>query len=216
MKLLCLVCVLACVACSQRHIARIDAANGPPPSIEMVRHSGDLYIELREHTPDRQCALTPGERKLCFDRVSTALGQSLEQKLWPSFRHVRVKRSADNLAPGDYLLLVDVELRPTPADDAGPGWSAMAGGKWQLVRDGIPLAGESIAARSRSEFYYGRSLGQGGSEVVAAIATHVATAVGQVPELRPERDRNAGLPVVKASNAFGPLSPAPIAAQARR
>jgi hypothetical protein len=108
----------------------------------MVRHTGDLFIELRDHTPNHQCSIFAGERKLCFDRVSDALGQSLEHTLWPSFRHVRVKRKADNLAPGDYLLLVDLELDPEPADDHGPGWSASATGRWQLVRDGIPLAGD--------------------------------------------------------------------------
>lgn len=215
MKLLSFVCALACVACSQRHVARVEAAGGPPPDIEMVRHAGDLFIELRSHTADRQCAITQGERKLCFDRVSDALGRSLEQKLWPSFRNVRVKRSADNLAPGDYLLLVDLQLRPMRADESGPGWSASAGGKWQLVRDGIPLAGESIASRSRADFYYGRSLGQGGSEVVAAIASHVATVVGQLPELRPERALNGALPAVTASNPFGPLTPRK-GAEARR
>lgn len=197
--------LLATAACSQHHVARVEAASGPPPSVEMVRHTGDLFIELRDHTPNHQCSIFSGERKLCFDRVSDALGESLERTLWPSFRHVRVKRKADNLAPGDYLLLVDLELRPKPADDAGPGWSASARGRWQLVRDGVPLAGEEISARSRADFYYGRSLARGGTEVISAMALHVANAVGTLPELRPES--TPSLPRVTAENGFGPLAP---------
>jgi hypothetical protein len=193
------------VACSQHHVARVQAASGPPPSVEMVRHTGDLFIELRDHTPNHQCSIAAGERKLCFDRVGDALGESLEHTLWPSFRHVRVKKKADNLAPGDYLLLVDLELHPKPADDHGPGWSASATGRWQLVRDGIPLAGESFSSRSRADFYYGRSLAQGGSEVLSAVAHHVANAVGTLPELRPEPEKS--LPPVTADNGFGPLAP---------
>jgi len=170
----------------------------------MIRHTGDLFVELRSHTADRQCTTAPGQRKLCFDHVKVALGQSLEQVLWPSFRHVRVKTRSDNLEPGDYLLLVDLALAPAAGDDRGPGWSALAGGKWELVRDGIPLAGESIASRSRADFYYGRALGEAGTEVVSAIALHVASVVGQLPELRPEREPM--LPAVTASNGFGLLT----------
>lgn len=205
MKRLTPIALLACVACSQHHVARVQAAHAPPPPVEMVRHSGDLYIELRDHTSNHQCSIFAGERKLCFDRVSDALGESLERTLWPSFRHVRVKRKADNLAPGDYLLLVDLELRPKPADDEGPGWSASATGRWQLVRDGVPLAGESFTSRSRADFYYGRSLARGGTDVVSAVALHVAHAVGTLPELRPEPAPE--LPSVTAVNGFGPLAP---------
>ncbi len=209
-KLLVLTALGVCAACSQHHLARVSEPRLPPPAVEMVRHTGNLWIELRPRTLDRQCRVSPGRRKLCFDGISRSLGHSLEQALWPSFQSVRVKRKGDNLDPGDYLLLVDVAVRP---DQTGPGWSVSAAGSWQLVRDGIPLAGESIAPKSRADFYYGSSLGQGASEVIAAIALHVSKTVGQLPELRPEPEMS--VPEVTAENPIGPLMHAPEAHAAR-
>lgn len=168
----------------------------------MVPHSGRLWIEL-EGTPDRQCSRPEGQRPLCFAGIGEALGASIERTLWPAFPHVAVKRKGDNLEPGDYLLHVTLAMQPLAADEHGPGWSAAARAEWKLVRDGLPLASERVASRSRSEFPYGRSLGAGASEVVSSIAVHVASVVGGLPEMRPVP--GVPLPPVATEARTGPL-----------
>jgi hypothetical protein len=189
-------------ACSHHHAARVKSADPPPPPTEMVRHSGALWIELEGHTADQHCARAE-RRALCFQDVHAALERALTRVLWPSFRHVRVKRKGDDLSPGDYLLLVTLKLRsegPTPEE---PGWSATAQGSWQLVRDGLPVAGESVHSRSRAGFPYGSQLAGGAGEVLDAIAVHIANTVGTLPELSPER--GVPLPDVRAGARHGPL-----------
>jgi hypothetical protein len=194
--------IAAVGGCSQHHLARVSAMPVPPPPGPVVEHSTKLWVEL-EGTPDRQCAKPVGKRKLCFDGLKQALGESIERTLWPAFPRVAVKHKGDNVEPGDYLLHLSLDIQPLPADEAGPGWSAAADGEWKLVRDGLPLASESFASRSRADFPYGHSLSRGATEVVTAIAAHVSGVVGGLPELRPER--GMPLPAVASRQRTGPL-----------
>ncbi len=189
-------------ACTHHHGAPVARAQLPPPPEPMQRHTGRLFVELGEHTDKRQCVAGPA-RPLCFLEVREAVGEAIVAGLWPSFPEVRVKQKGDDLLPGDYLLLLSVDLGALPPDEAGPGWSATATASWQLVRDGIPLAGESLASRSRSSFAFGAELGVGAGEVVDAVVTHVATTVGSLPELRPLV--GAPLPPVHVTRRHGPL-----------
>jgi len=190
---------------SQHHYAKIRTTRVPPPPVAMVQHTGRLWLDVENQTPDRQCVKPESERRLCFARVSEALGETLERTLWPSFPGVRVKKKGDNLEPGDYVLLVELTIDAVPADASGPGWSAAARGSWRLVRDGIPVSGETFASRSRAEFAYGRALGVGGGEVVNAIGVHIASVVGQLPESRPIA--GVPLPAVKSEPQLGPVAP---------
>ncbi|MCA9594064.1 MAG: hypothetical protein KC776_12160 [Myxococcales bacterium] len=192
----------ATFGCSHHHGARLARAPLSPPPVEMERHSGRLWIELAGYTEGSQC-VDRGERPLCFLGVDDQLAYSLERVLWPAFPEVRVKQKGDDLAPGDYILLVDLKLDALPPDDAGPGWSASAQGSWRLIRDGLPLATEKVASRSRATFPYGHTLAVGASEVVDAVAVHVAMTVGMLPETRPEPA--VPLPPVETRDPSGPL-----------
>lgn len=162
---------VALAGCTQAHRVVIRSVQ-PPPVQAAVLHSGRLWIELRDHTDDRQCVRARDQRPVCFENVADSLTASLRAVLWPSFPAVREKTREDNLEPGDYLLLVDLSMAPLPSDGSGPGWSAGARGRWQLVRDGLPVTGESLSARSRADFAYGRPLGLGAGEVIDAVAAH--------------------------------------------
>jgi hypothetical protein len=196
------VAALAACGCSYHHEARIVSADLPPPRTEMVKHTGRLLIEPSQ-TSDRQCLKRPGELPLCFAGVRTAIGTSLERTLWPSFPDVHVKQKSDDVGPGDFLLLVDLRVEAVDADASGPGWSAAVHGSWQLVRDGIPMAREDVSSRSAAEYPYGHSLGIAAGEVLDAVALHIASTVGQLPETRPSP--SVPLPSVVATNQVGPL-----------
>lgn len=199
------------LACTHHHHAPVRSAELAPPAGAMVAHSSRLWIEL-EGTPDRQCEQTPTERALCFADVQAALGSALRRTLWPSFPDVSVKRKGDNVAPGDYLLHLRVRVESSPPNGAGPGWSANVRGTWQLVRDGLPLAGETVASTSRNEFAYGRALGSAAGESFDAVSVHIAGVLGQLPELRPVAPRS--LPKVAIERRTGALgSPADRACQ---
>ncbi|MBI3204251.1 MAG: hypothetical protein HYZ29_22125 [Myxococcales bacterium] len=190
------------LACSHHHHAPVQSADLAPPPIALVPHSGRLWVEL-EGTPDRQCERTATERALCFADVHEALGSALARTLWPSFPVVSVKGKGDNVQPGDYLLHLRLRIDSRPPDATGPGHAARVSGSWQLVRDGLPLAGESVAARSRGDYAYGRALGSAAGEAVDAVSLHIAEVVGTLPELRPVAQRP--LPPVAARQRTGAL-----------
>ncbi|GMV12103.1 MAG: hypothetical protein AMXMBFR56_03270 [Polyangiaceae bacterium] len=190
------------LACTHHHTAPVHSAGLVPPPEPAVQHTGRLWIEL-EGTPDKQCERTPTERPLCFSRVHDALGNALERTLWPSFPGVAVKRKGDDIQPGDYLLHVRLRIDGKAPDASAPGWAAAVSGRWELVRDGLPLAGESLSSRSRGDFAYGRALGAGAGEAVDAVSMHIARAIGQLPELRPIANRP--LPVVATRKQTGVL-----------
>lgn len=197
-----LVAAGSALACTHHHHAPVQSSDLAPPAVQMVPHSGRLWVEL-EGTPDEQCEQTATERALCYARVQDALGSALERTLWPSFPAVSVKRKGDDVEPGDYLLHVRLRIDSKAADAQGPGWAAAVQGSWQLVRDGIPLAGESVSSRSRGDFAYGRALGAGAGEAVDAVAVHIASVVGRLPELRPIAARP--LPAVATKKPRGVL-----------
>ncbi len=212
---LCLLGGVAAGGCTQAHRVVIRSAQ-PPPVEAAVLHSGRLWIELRDHTDNRQCVRASGQRPVCFENVAESLAASLQAVLWPSFPEVREKRRGDNLEPGDYLLLVDLDLAPLPSDGSGPGWSAGARGRWQLVRDGMPVTGESLSSRSRAEFPYGRPLGTGAGEVIDAVAAHIGSVVAKLPELRPVP--TPAMPAVATGNYYfdAPTHAAPAGAASPR
>ncbi len=181
-------CVLsAVVACSPAEIVGHRAVVAAPttyPAEGALRHSGRLWIELRESTPDTQCVQAAERQPLCFQEIRAATAGQLLRALTPSFADVRVRQRGDALLPGDYLLRLQLKLNVVaPATE--PGWGAVARGSWQLVRDGFNVASERVHSRSRQDFVYGAALGQGAGEVVAAITSHVGERVGRLPEARP-------------------------------
>jgi len=192
----------AATGCAMHHRAVVRTAPVPalPPA---VLHSSRLWITLEGYTPEISCTQR-GARPLCFERLHGAIASSLERSLWPSFPSVAVKEHGDNLAPGDYLLIVDLDVDALPPGPDGPGWSAGARGQWRLVRDGMPIAGESVASRSRADFAYGRALGAGAGEVIDALAVHIGRVLGELPETRPERP--VPLPAVATRGRFGALT----------
>jgi hypothetical protein len=143
-----------------------------------------------------------GYQTLCFEGVRAALETSLASLLWPSYPEVKLRRRADELRPGDYLLQVELTLDALPPDANRYGWSAGAKGRWRVVRDGMPLRGETLASRSRGDFAYGSGLGEAAGEVVLAVAAHIAQVMVQLPE------SNTGppvlLPPVVAKDSFEP------------
>ncbi len=174
------------LGCAARHTAPV-AAPALPPLPAQVQHSGRLWVVLDAQTEDEQCARPEGAAKLCFSRVQSALATAIADTSWSSFRSVALKQKGDELAPGDYVLLVDLDLHPLPPSERapGPGWSAAGYARWRLVRDGLPIANGSAASRSRADFAFGRALGIAAGEVVAALGTHIARELSALPEQKP-------------------------------
>jgi hypothetical protein len=178
---------LLSIGCAPRHHAPIATPDLPPiPAVN--RHSSKLWIELRGATDDEQCVRPAGERLLCFDGVHQALGRALASAAWTSFPAVQLRRRGDDLAAGDYLLLVTLELDPVPPNARSTGWSATARASWQLARDGLPVTRGVVRSRSRADFAYGRPLGIAAGEVIAAVGAHIAERLGSLPEDRPMPD----------------------------
>jgi len=183
----------ATIGCSHQHAARVISADLPPPPVDMVHHSGRLWIEFDEYTQDRQCLADAGKRPLCFIGVHAALERALETTLWPAFAQVRVKRKGDQIEGLDYLLLVSTHVVARPPGLEGPGWSAHGTMRWKLVRGGIPITSERVESTSRSDLPYGSMLGHAAGEVIDALSVHLATRVGTLPEENPR----AGIPLPK-------------------
>lgn len=162
----------------------------------MVRHSAPLWVNLVPGVSPSACVEPPEARRLCFAELDAAVATALERSLWPSFPRVLPIGRHDEPGPGDYVLTVELTLDALPPASGGPGWAALARGNWRLQRDGAELASEDVESRSRAEFAYGRALGAGASEVVDAVALHIAMALGGIPETKP--DQPAPLPAVVA------------------
>jgi hypothetical protein len=225
-RLLSLLSLVSCAflsGCVQNHEARVQTALLPPPIATPVQHTGRLWVELGNATWENQCRTPTGQRMVCFDGVRRAAFGALERSLWTSYPNVAL-RDGDALAPGDYLLTLDVTLTALPPDAEGPGWSAVASGGFRLTRDGKLLREERLGSRSRAAFAYGGPLGVAAGEVVDAFAAHVAQVLGGIAEERPLAP--APLPAVvaevltptpeaaptqPAAPAVGPAAPAPSA-----
>lgn len=175
------------VGCSPAEIVGHRVTVAAPttyPAPGALRHSGRLWIELREETPDTQCVRAPQHQPLCFQAVRAATASQLIRVLTPSFADVRVRQRGDALKPGDYLLRVRITLNVV-APGSEVGWGAVARASWQLVRDGFNVSSERVRSHGRRDFAYGAGLGQGAGEVVAAITSHIGERLGQLPERRP-------------------------------
>lgn len=179
-------CLLTCVVgCSTRHWAKVAESELPPPQGERVLHTDRLVVEVVGESPDTQCVAYEKYRPVCFENIRAAVENGLVRGLWPAFPEV-VVGSAWDAEPSDYLLQVDLTLDALPPDDAGPGWSAGARSRFRLMREGQVLVEETLASRSRAQFPYGAPLAEGATEVVDATILHVAAAVSQAEEKRPD------------------------------
>lgn len=189
--------------CLAGHTAEVKSRPLPPLPDPINRHANRLYVQLPEEaTRDSQCVAYEGYQTLCFVRVRRALEQALTGLLWPSFPEVRVRRHGDELREGDYLLQVELALDALPPDQSRHGWSAAARGRWRVVRDGLPLEGETLSTRSRGDFAYGSGLGEAAAEVVEAAAAHIAQVMVRLPESKPPRP--VRLPPVVAKRDAAP------------
>lgn len=172
-------------ACTQTHLAPLQSAALPPPAEPVVRHSSRIWLDLSPGVYATQCVTPEAKRQLCFERVDTVFTTAVQRSLWPSFPEVAVLGSFDRPGPEDYVLRVGLQLEPQAPNAAGPGWSAVGRGHFELVRGGQALLGERLESHSRADFAYGSALAAGASEVVEAIAVHLASAVSGVPETHP-------------------------------
>lgn len=187
--------------CISGHTAEVQRSQLPPLPDPITRHSGRLLIQL-EHdgVADSQCVAYEQYQTLCFVGVRSAIEAALADLLWPSFPEVKLRRHGDELAPGDYLVQVELKLDALPPDASRYGWSAAAKGRWRVVRDGLPLEGESLSTRSRGDFAYGSGLGLAAGEVVDAVAAHIAGVVVRLPEPAPRQP--VPLPPVVLKNSY--------------
>jgi len=195
-SLLSLVVASSMFGCVEQHRARVTPPLLAPPEKREVLHTGRLFIELDGYTADRQCSTPAGRRALCYERVQAALAGSLREVLWASFPYVGVRGRADELRPGDYLLLVSLAIEALPPGAHGAGWSAGVKGEYRLVRDGMPVTEAEFESRSRAEFAYGRPLGVAAGEVIGGLAAHLGQVLAEVPE--PHQIVQQPLPVVVA------------------
>ncbi len=178
-------------------------------------------IHVTEESRETQCVAYEKFHPVCFYNVRPALEQGLARSLWPTFPEVVIGTPKD-AGPSDYLLQVDVTLDALPPDDAGPGWSAGARSRFRLLREGKIVAEETLASRSRAQFAYGAPLGEAATEVMNATVLHVASAIYQVPESRPDApmplprvaSRNVAPKTPKGKTDKAPSTPAP-ASQAK-
>lgn len=198
--------VSGALACSTRHRAPIETTQLPPPSGEKVLHTDRIVVHISKEAANTQCVAYERFHPVCFQNIRTALEHGLTRGLWPSFPEV-VVGTPENARPSDYLLQVEITLDALPPDDAGPGWSAGARSRFRVIREGKVLAEETLASRSRAHFPYGTPLGEGATEVVDATVLHVATAVSQIPEARPDEPKP--LPRV-AVNTIDVKRPSPL------
>lgn len=200
---------LALSGCFSGHTAEVQRSQLPPLPDPITRHAGRLVIQLTaEGVPDSQCVAYEQYQTLCFAGVRSAIEASLADLLWPSFPEVKVRRHGDELEPGDTLVQVELKLDALPPDASRYGWSAAAKGRWRVVRDGLPLEGESLSTRSRGDFAYGSGLGLAAGEVVDAVAAHIAGVVVRLPEPAPRQP--VPLPPVVLRNSYAPARPAAV------
>lgn len=196
-------CFLPGCATFGGHTAEVESQQLPPLPDPITRHTSRVLIQLpKEATDDSQCVAYEGYQTLCFVGIRSSLEQSLSGLLWPSFPEVRVRRRGDELKPGDYLVQVELRVDALPPDASRYGWSAAAKGRWRVVRDGLPVRGESLSTRSRGDFAYGSGLGQAAGEVVDAVAAHIAQIMVTLPESEPHPV--VLLPPVVAKDSFVP------------
>jgi hypothetical protein len=195
--------VLALTGCMPGHQAQVETRPLPPLPDPITRHQSRIYIELPETTTeDSQCLAYEGYQTLCFVGVRAALQDSIKNLIWPGFRDVKIRRFGDELEEGDYLLQVELNLDALPPDASRHGWSAAAKGRWRVVRDGLPVEGQTLSTRSRGDFAYGSGLGTAAGEVVDAVAAHIAQVVVRLPVAEPSPQ--VLLPPVVAKDSFEP------------
>jgi hypothetical protein len=164
------------------HTAEIRRAPLSPPEAAVARHASPIWLEIDPGVVPSQCVRPLGQRRLCFENVHASIASALKQSLWTSFPNAVVLGPGDEPRPGDYRLVVELEISAVPPSEVGPGWAASGRGKYSLVRDGVTLASAPLESRSRAEFAYGRPLGIGAGEVISAVASQIAVELGRVPE----------------------------------
>lgn len=151
-------------------------------------HTDRIVVHITDRAASTQCVAYERYHPVCFQNIRSALEQGLSRSLWPSFPEV-VIGTPKVARPSDYLLEVETTLDALPPDDSGPGWSAGARSRFRVLREGKVIAEETLASRSRAQFPYGTPLGEGATEVIDATVLHVALAVSQIPESRPDEPK---------------------------
>lgn len=194
----------ALAGCLQHHAAALPDSRATPRDAP-TEHTSRLWLDVDAATPSRQCSRTEGRLPVCFDRVDAATISALERVLGASFRSVAQRTRDDDLEPKDYVLHVRLRVRAARAATDEFGHAVLVEGGWQLVRDGFPVAGEAVSARSRAGLAYGPRLAVGASEALDAVALRIGDRVRAVPETDPEPTRR--LPPVVTSASFGPAPP---------
>jgi hypothetical protein len=180
---------IALPGCFQNHSALVKTQALPPPPEPTVRHSSRLWLALERVGPS-QCVTPEGRRAVCFEDVDRALADALGRALWTSFPGIAPLGRGDAPAPSDYVLTLEIELDTVaPSAAGGPGWAALARANWRLERGGVLLASERVESVSRADFGYGGPLGSAAGEVVDAIAVHIGTVLGALPETQPQTPR---------------------------
>lgn len=164
------------------HTAEIRRAPVAPPEGAVARHAAPIWLEIAPGVVPSQCVKPLGHRRLCFENVQASIANALKQSLWTSFPNATVLGPRDEPRPGDYRLVVELELEAVPPSEGGPGWATLGRGKYVLLRDGTTLSSGPLESRSRAEFAYGRPLGIGAGEVISAVASRIAEDLGRVPE----------------------------------
>ena len=198
--------VVLAVGCTDHHRAPVGPSEVFPERAP-VQHASRLWIDFDGMTEPTQCISSPEHRAVCFESVDDGIESALRRVLYPSFTNVAERGRDDGLEPGDYLLRVGLSLDVVPPGQQQVGWAAGVRGRWQLVRDGFPVAGEGFASRSRGGFAYGSQLAVGAREVLDAVALRIADVVVAVPEHAPEPDRRR--PEVLTSGFYGPIEERP-------
>lgn len=176
------------LGCSTHHFARVETSQLPPPPGERVLHTDRVVVHIADEAAETQCVAYDRFHPVCFYNIREALESGLARSLWPSFPEV-VMGSPKTARPSDYLLQVEITLDALPPDDAGPGWSAGARSRFRVIREGKVIAEETLASRSRAQFPYGTPLGEGATEVIDATLLHIAQAVSNIPESRPDEPK---------------------------
>ncbi len=189
------------------HQAEIRSSRLAPPAEPVTRHSAPIWLEIDPGVVPSQCVVPRGQRKLCFEDVHGALATALSQSLWTSFPDAPVLGPGDEPHPGDYRLVIELRMEAVPPSEGGPGWAALGRGKFRLIRGQQTLATSALESRSRAEFAYGKPLGIGASEVIDAIATHIAGELSKIPETVTPPERS--LPAVSVTSPVTPSSAQP-------
>ncbi len=174
--------LVASGGCNLEHRAPLRSAELPPLA-PTVLHANRLWIDVAERMPENDCVAPANARLLCFERPAQhprrrAHPLALDQLPGRGSGHAASQPGRLRAARRSRSRGAAPRIQTAPA---GPPAHA-ANGAWNATEK--TLAGEQVASRSRADFAYGAPLGDGASEVIAAIAVRIGMTLGGVPESR--------------------------------